>query len=356
MNQKLFKMIVFTFAFFFMLSNSVKVNAANTTLYNDISSNHWAYESILTMSDLNIMKESSDGNFYPNRLITRAEAVQYMFNALNIEKTTKTEFLFKDVPQNATYRDALYTLTTLGVIYDTQKFNPNNYLTRAELCKLISIAFDLEVGQKNKAAFRDVSSSHWAKNYIESLADIQIVKGTTKTTFSPNQNVTRAQMATFLERSLNFQNDLASNDVIYDYLQKKYIDTINHNPNWSLKVIELVNKEREKAGLSILKNDSKLTQLSVIKGNDMFKRNYFDHYSPLYGYAWDMAGIFDYSFTSIGENIAKNYTSPESVVQAWLKSPSHKANMMNENYTNIGVSCVSNAEGLTYWVQLFSKK
>lgn len=356
MKHTLFKTILFTFTFIFILSNSVDASTPTTKLYKDVSENHWAYESISTMTDLDIMSDIKDGKFYPNQLITRAEAVQYIFNALNVEKTIETHFLFEDVPEDATYKDALYTLTSLGIIADAKSFHPTAYLTRAELCKLIAIAFNVEVDQKNHTAFRDIASSYWAKNYIESLADIQIVKGTAKTIFSPKEKVTRAQMAIFLERSLNFQNDLASNEVIYDFLQKDYISTVNHHPNWSSKVIELVNVEREKQGLSQLQYDSKLAQLAVIKGNDMLKRNYFEHYSSLYGYAWDMAGIFDYSFTSIGENIAKNYTSPEAVVQAWLNSPSHKANMLNKNYTNIGIACVSNEDGQIYWVQLFSKK
>ncbi|KGR76524.1 hypothetical protein CD33_06540 [Ureibacillus sinduriensis BLB-1 = JCM 15800] len=349
-------MAIITFLFTFIIVHSTEVRASTENLYSDVSSNHWAYESISAMKDLNIMTESNEGKFLPNGFVTRADAVQFIFNALKLEPTTETGFLFKDVPQNATYKHALFTLTNLGVIENTSKFHPNDFLTRAQLCKILSLAFDIVIDQKNHTNFRDVPSSHWAKNYIGSLADIGIIKGTTKTTFSPNEKVTRAQIAIFLDRLMTFQNELASNEVIYDFLQKEYIHTIDHHPKWSAKVVQLVNEEREKQGLSKLQYDSKLAQLAVVKGNDMLKRKYFEHYSPFYGYAWDMAGIFDYSFTIIGENLARNSTSPEAVVQAWLKSTSHKNNMMNKNYTNTGVACVKSKDGDIYWVQLFSKK
>jgi len=353
--KNLFPVIIICILLLSGYTQSVEA-ASNTKLYNDINSTHWAYKSISKMKDLKIMGEVSNGKFYPEQSITRAQAVQYLFNALKVKKTAKTNFLFKDVPQNATYKDALYTLTSLGVIYDTEKFNPNSHLTRAELTKILSVAFKIEVDNKNRTTFRDVSSSHWAKDYIGTLGDINIVKGTSTNYFSPNQTVTRAQMATFLDRILTFQKQVASNEMIYDYLQRGYISTINPYPTWTTKVIELVNAERKKQGLSVLQADSKLTQLAVIKGNDMILRKYFEHLSPFYGYAWDMAGVFDYSFTSIGENLARNSTSPEAVVQAWMKSTSHKNNMMNTSYTNIGVACVKGKDGQLYWVQLFSKK
>lgn len=356
MKHRLFKIAILSFTFMITIGLSVKTSAAHENLYRDVSPNHWAYESILTMKDLNIMDDDRNGTFNPNAPVTRSDAVQFLYNALKLEETTETTFLFEDVPENATYKPALFTLTNLGIIENTKKFHPNEFLTRAQLCKLLGLAFDIAIDDKNHTTFRDVTSSHGEKNYIESLADIQIIKGTTKNSFSPNEQVTRAQMATFLDRSLTFQKELASNEMIYDFLLKDYISTVDHHPNWSSKVIQLVNQEREKQGLSPLQADSKLAQLAVIKGNDMLNRKYFEHYSPFYGYAWDMAGIFDYSFTNIGENLARNATSPEAVVQAWLKSTAHKNTMMNTNYTNTGVACVMSKGGEIYWVQLFSKK
>lgn len=328
--------------------------AKSESMFKDVSTDHWAYHSIQRMYDAHIIPVKKKGVYYPNEQITRAEAAQYIYNALNIEKAQLKNFRFEDVPHKATYSDAVYTLTAIDVIYPAKRFNPNAKVTRAEWSKMVSIAFQIEVDDINYSTFKDVPSTHWAKIYIESLADINIIKGTKVNYFSPQTSITRAQAAVMIDRIFNFQQKLASNEIIYDFLQKHYIHTENEYPSWTKKVVELVNIERNKQGIPPVNEDVKLTQLAVIKGNDFSIKNYFDHYSPLYGYPWDMAGIFDYSFTSFGENIARNFTTPESVVYAWMQSTSHRTNILNPAFTNIGIACTNGNDGQLYWVQLFS--
>lgn len=88
----------------------------------------------------------------------------------------------------------------------------------------------------------------------------------------------------------------------------------------------------------------------------MINRNYFEHNSPYYGQSWDMATLFDYDYTSFGENIARNFQSPKEVMDAWMASDKHRSNILNENYTNIGIGIKPNENGNFYWVQLFSSK
>jgi len=88
----------------------------------------------------------------------------------------------------------------------------------------------------------------------------------------------------------------------------------------------------------------------------MVKNNYFDHNSPTYGSPFEMAKKFGYSYRSFGENIAYGYTSPESVVKGWMDSSGHKANILNNGYTNIGVGTAKDAQGRIYWVHMFSSK
>ncbi|WP_158582908.1 S-layer homology domain-containing protein [Lysinibacillus yapensis] len=355
MKRHLLKMLCWGLIFLIAIHGPA-IASANTKLYEDVSPNHWAYSSISVMKEKNIMDEDSKGMFVPNRSVTRAEVVSHIYLALNQRKIGQSNFSFEDVPKNAPYQEALSALTELGVIDRANKFYPDKNVTRAELSKMISIAFNIVVDQKNAAKFRDVSSKHWAKDYIESMADTNLINGTAKNIFQPNNRVTRAQIAVILYRTLQFKDQLASYKIIYDYLKKDYVSTINGFPKWTNKAIELVNAERKKQGLSALKTDQQLTQLAVVKASDMIEHHYFEHYSPNYGNAWDLAGVFDYSFTTIGENIARNYKSPETVVEAWLKSPSHKKNIMNQNYTNIGIACMKSDNGEYYWVQLFSSK
>ncbi|MGE6260337.1 CAP domain-containing protein [Heyndrickxia sporothermodurans] len=119
------------------------------------------------------------------------------------------------------------------------------------------------------------------------------------------------------------------------------------------QVVDLTNKERAKNGLPALKIDTELSKVARIKSNDMATKKYFDHNSPTYGSPFDMMKKFGISYRSAGENIAMGQRSPEEVVKAWMNSEGHRANILNKNYTHIGVGYVENGN---YWTQEFIGK
>ncbi|WP_242224951.1 CAP domain-containing protein [Bacillus cereus group sp. BfR-BA-01380] len=119
------------------------------------------------------------------------------------------------------------------------------------------------------------------------------------------------------------------------------------------KVVDLTNAERTKQGLPALKVDAELSKVARIKSEDMQKNHYFDHTSPTYGSPFDMMKQFGISYKSAGENIAQGQRTPEEVVQAWMNSAGHRANILNSGYTHIGVGYV---ESGNYWTQEFISK
>ncbi|PFU48175.1 serine protease [Bacillus cereus] len=119
------------------------------------------------------------------------------------------------------------------------------------------------------------------------------------------------------------------------------------------RVVELTNAERTKQGLPALQIDTELSKVARIKSEDMQKNNYFDHNSPTYGSPFDMMKKFGISYTSAGENIAQGQRTPEEVVQAWMNSAGHRANILNSGFTHIGVGYV---ESGNYWTQQFITK
>ncbi|WP_242212716.1 CAP domain-containing protein [Bacillus cereus group sp. BfR-BA-01383] len=119
------------------------------------------------------------------------------------------------------------------------------------------------------------------------------------------------------------------------------------------RVVELTNAERAKQGLPALQIDTELSKVARIKSEDMQKNNYFDHNSPTYGSPFDMMKKFGISYTSAGENIAQGQRTPEEVVQAWMNSAGHRANILNNSFTHIGVGYV---ESGNYWTQQFITK
>ncbi|MFS0672574.1 CAP domain-containing protein [Ornithinibacillus sp. 179-J 7C1 HS] len=118
-------------------------------------------------------------------------------------------------------------------------------------------------------------------------------------------------------------------------------------------VVDLTNQEREKYGLSPLKIDLELSKVAKEKSRDMASNNYFSHNSPNYGSPFDMMKSFGITYHTAGENIAKGQRSPEEVVNAWMNSEGHRANILNANFTHIGVGYVEQGN---LWTQQFIGK
>ena len=116
------------------------------------------------------------------------------------------------------------------------------------------------------------------------------------------------------------------------------------------EVIRLVNEIRAENGLKALTYDWELSRVARYKSQDMKDNNYFSHTSPVYGTPFQMMKNFGISYRSAGENIAKGYATPQAVVNGWMNSSGHRANILNAGYTHIGVGYVS---GGNYWTQMF---
>ncbi len=119
------------------------------------------------------------------------------------------------------------------------------------------------------------------------------------------------------------------------------------------EVVKLTNAERTKAGLTPFKTDDQLMAAAREKSQDMQSKNYFSHTSPTFGSPFDRMKALGISYKSAGENIAQGQRSPQEVVQAWMDSPGHRANILNEKFTHIGVGYVKSGN---YWTQQFIQK
>lgn len=119
------------------------------------------------------------------------------------------------------------------------------------------------------------------------------------------------------------------------------------------RVFELVNKERVKAGVQPLILNEKLCDMARFKLNEMDELGYFDHKSPVYGSPSEMAKAFGITDRGCGENLAFSST-PESVMDAWMSSEGHRANILNPKYTQIGIACHINSNSNSLdWAQEF---
>ena len=122
-----------------------------------------------------------------------------------------------------------------------------------------------------------------------------------------------------------------------------------------LQVFELVNKERVSRGLAPYKYSAELSRVARFKSQDMIDKNYFSHESPTYGSPFRMMERFGLKFSAAGENIAYGQRTAAEVMNSWMNSPGHRANILSQNYTHIGIGVAKKANGTLYWTQMFMK-
>ena len=123
--------------------------------------------------------------------------------------------------------------------------------------------------------------------------------------------------------------------------------------DYEMEVIRLVNEIRVQNGLKELTYDWELSRVARYKSQDMKDNKYFSHTSPTYGSPFDMIKNFGITYRSAGENIAMGYKTPQAVVDGWMNSPGHRANILNSSFTRIGVGYVASGN---YWTQMFIGK
>lgn len=121
------------------------------------------------------------------------------------------------------------------------------------------------------------------------------------------------------------------------------------------RILQLVNAERTKAGEKPLGSNTDCTKLARMKSQDMVDNNYFSHQSPTYGSPFDMLKSNKVSYMYAGENIAMNQNA-DAAFKAWMNSEGHKKNILNPNFTELGVGIAPKGNGSNIYTQLFIGK
>lgn len=123
-------------------------------------------------------------------------------------------------------------------------------------------------------------------------------------------------------------------------------------------LVDLANADRAATETPTLRTSAKLERAAQLKANDMASKGYFAHNSPEGVTPWHWFNEVGYKFVYAGENLAINFNESSEVNTAWLNSPTHKANIMNDRFTEIGIAT---AEGIyqgknsIFVVQMFGK-
>ncbi|GKV65931.1 MULTISPECIES: S-layer homology domain-containing protein [unclassified Sporosarcina] len=176
----------------------------NHVQFTDVPESKVYYEAVQSLSSRGYISGYADGTFRPAAHVTRGQAAKIIANVLQLDTKKVENPDFKDISTAHQYYGYIAALVEAGVIsgFEDQTFKPNQSMTRAHMSKMIVKGFGLEATDQNAISpFIDVSSKHWFAPYVESLRNNNITTGTTPTTFSPNELVTRSQLASFVTRS-----------------------------------------------------------------------------------------------------------------------------------------------------------
>jgi uncharacterized protein YkwD len=145
--------------------------------------------------------------------------------------------------------------------------------------------------------------------------------------------------------------------LILGFVNKIFPRVLGYAANISpAEVIRLTNVQRSANGLGALTENSALNGAALAKGNDMLAKGYWAHFAPDGTSPWSFFLKFGYKYKYAGENLARDFPDASSAVSAWMNSPSHKENILNPNYREIGIGVVEgNLAGVetTVVVQFF---
>jgi len=131
------------------------------------------------------------------------------------------------------------------------------------------------------------------------------------------------------------------------------------NPDFIDQVVDLINDERTQANLDPLEMDSQLSEAAQLHSESMANDDFFSHQGVDGSSPFDRIEDAGYQYSRAAENIAAGHQTPEAVVQGWMNSSGHRANILNPNFTEIGVGYedLANDTGSvnynSYWTTTF---
>jgi uncharacterized protein YkwD len=108
-------------------------------------------------------------------------------------------------------------------------------------------------------------------------------------------------------------------------------------------ILEAMNRERAAHGVALLRQSEALTAAAEERVRDMMERHYFDHVAPDGTSPFAAAERHGYAYTAIGENLAVGYRSAAAVVDGWMSSPGHRANLLGTQYDDVGLAIVESS-------------
>ncbi|TSI07370.1 S-layer homology domain-containing protein [Lysinibacillus sp. BW-2-10] len=209
----LIKSILITVVAVIFVSFSFERTSAKILDFKDVQSDSYYYEAILRLGNEGVVNGFPDGTYKPEQKVTRVQAAIVLAKVLQLDIDDPSDPKFTDVPIKHPNFKEIAAVANAGIMNGSpnKTFNPNIYLTRAEMAKIIVEAFNLNQDISSSSIFQDVEPTQWYADAVQTLVKYGITTGITATTFEPKSPVTRGQFAVFIVKAKNSNNIVAGN-------------------------------------------------------------------------------------------------------------------------------------------------
>lgn len=346
-----FSVIVLLGIFFLLPSYplSPSVLGQNSLQFSDISSS-WAREEILKLAEVGIISGFPDGTFHPADPVSRAEFVKMVVSSF--ASPSESPPSFKDVSQDFWGSRYISGAQVMGWItgFPDGTFRPQEPMTRAQVLAVLSRIAEW----KEEAWPYQMQPSSWATGIVAAALKNNVIR-TNEPYWDLSQQFAdfacaRQEVAAFLERMLEeVRPSLFSSVEVAGQTSSISLD------ERAAFLLNLINQERAKAGLNSLIWNSRLESFAQGYATEMGEHGFFSHVSPISGSFQERAKVlFDQGFTFVGENLARvnnigSFTTEallSSIHNSFMNSPTHRDNIMNPNWTSVGMGFWSDGNWL----------
>lgn len=171
--------------------------------FEDVAAGSYYSDAVDYLVEKGVLEGFPDGTFQPNTGVTRAQAAKILVEALGLEVSATVELGFTDTKDDVWYSGYVAALVEAGIVQGNPDgtFAPGATITRAELAKMVVVAYGLMQDDNVEIPFTDTVNGAWYEDYVNTLYSLGVVNGVTLTAFGPGETVSRAQSAVFVHRT-----------------------------------------------------------------------------------------------------------------------------------------------------------
>ncbi|MFJ7669522.1 S-layer homology domain-containing protein [Lysinibacillus sp. NPDC097195] len=207
MKKKQKYLLAFTTACVVAPCIAVIPTQAATMPFSDITKDTELYNAVNDLYNKGIIFGTTTTTFSPYQQLTRGEAAYFLAQALQLQTDHVDNPGFSDIPTSHPYYKSIAALAANGIIQTGSSYHPDASIKRSQMAKMLTLGFQLQQATSLSAPFTDFTKDMETDRYIQTLLNYGITQGTSATTFSPYMDVRRGQMALFLYRILQKNND-----------------------------------------------------------------------------------------------------------------------------------------------------